>query len=86
MRRKARKAATKENKPLFGEDGRKRAMLDQYDEEEAEEGMEIDESGAVEEARQKRQADIRARLKQGVIRIPQALSALLLSALGHPGF
>lgn len=69
LRRKARKAATKENKPLFGEDGVRRGMLEKYDEEEEEDGMEIDASGAIEEARRKKQAEIRAKLKQGLTSI-----------------
>lgn len=65
LRKKAMKAATKENKPLFGEDGRRRGLLDKYDEEEAEEGMHIDETGAVEAEKRSKQDEIRARLKAG---------------------
>ena len=67
LRRKARKAATKDDKLFWGEDGEKKALLAQYDEEEAEAGMEIDHSGTLEMARQQRQAEIRAKLKQGNI-------------------
>lgn len=42
-------------------------MLDKYDEEEQEQGMQIDASGAVEDAKRKRQEEIRARLKAGVL-------------------
>ena len=43
-RDKARRAAQKA-KPLFEEDGKKRGVLDKYDEEEAEEAMQIDATG-----------------------------------------
>ena len=67
LRRKAFKAAAKENKPLFGEDGKVRGLLEKYDEEEQEAGMEIDATGAVEEAKRKKQEDIRARLRAGML-------------------
>lgn len=65
-RDKARRAASKEEhiKPLFGEDGKKRTMLDKYDEEE-ETGMDIDESGTFTSEKAKQQAEIRARLAAG---------------------
>ena len=65
-RDKARRAASKEEhiKPLFEEDGKKRTMLDKYDEEE-ETGMDIDESGAFTSEKAKQQAEIRARLAAG---------------------
>lgn len=65
MRRKAFKAAAKENKPLFGEDGKVRGLLEKYDAEMEDEGMTIDQQGAIEEAKKKRQEDIRARLRAG---------------------
>ena len=65
MRRKAFKAATKKNVPLFGEDGKVRNMLEKYDDEEAEAGMQIDASGAIEDAKRQKQAAIRERLKAG---------------------
>ena len=43
-RDKARRAAQKA-RPLFEEDGKKRSVLDKYDEEEAEEAMQIDATG-----------------------------------------
>lgn len=67
MRRRAFKAASKENKPLFGEDGKVRGMLEKYDDEEEEGGMTIDDQGAIEEATRKRQEDIRARLRAGIL-------------------
>ena len=67
LRRKAFKAAAKENKPLFGEDGKVRGLLEKYDEEEQEAGMGIDATGAVEEAKRKKQEDIRARLRAGML-------------------
>ena len=69
VRRKAFKAAAKENKPLFGEDGRVQGLLEKYDEEAEDEGMLINEQGAVEAAMQKRQADIREKLRAGTIPI-----------------
>lgn len=66
QRKKAFKAATKQNKPLFEEDGQRRGLLDKYDEEEQEAGMQIDASGAINEAKLKRQEEIRARLKAGI--------------------
>lgn len=62
-REKARKAATKVGQPLFEEDGKRRSILDKYDEEEEEAGLQIGFGGAVggdDVAR--RQAEIRARL------------------------
>ena len=67
LRQRAFKAAAKENKPLFGEDGKVRGLLEKYDEEEQEAGMEIDATGAVEEAKRKKQEDIRARLRAGML-------------------
>ncbi|KAK9862047.1 hypothetical protein WJX84_001233 [Apatococcus fuscideae] len=63
-REKARKAATKVGQPLFEEDGKRRSILDKYDEEEEEAGLQIGTGGAVtgdEIAR--RQAEIRSRLQ-----------------------
>ena len=71
QRKKAAKAATKQNKPLFEEDGERRGLLDKYDEEEKEAGMQIDALGAVSEAKLKRQEEVRARLRAG------AFSAIL---------
>ena len=65
LRRKAFKAGTKENKPLFGEDGRVQGLLEKYDPEAEDEGMVIDDQGAIEEAKRKRQDDIRAKLRAG---------------------
>ncbi|KAI3429836.1 hypothetical protein D9Q98_010149 [Chlorella vulgaris] len=64
QRSKAFKASAKQAKPLWEEDGKRRGLLDKYDEEE-EQMMRIDDAGAVEAARQKRQDDIRARLAAG---------------------
>ncbi|CAL8462106.1 g1637 [Coccomyxa elongata] len=60
-REKARRAAVKQ-KPLFEEDGKQRGMLDKYDEEEDDAGMEIDETGAVNDEKARKQAEIRAKL------------------------
>lgn len=57
------KAATKINKPLFGEDGVERGLLEKYDEEAAEEGLVLDDSGRALEER--RRQDIRAKLALG---------------------
>ncbi len=62
QRDKARRAATKTGKPLFGEDGKKQALLDKYDEEGDEEAMEIDASGGVDVEKRKRQEEIKAKL------------------------
>ena len=66
-RDKAKRAASKEEhiKPLFGEDGKARTMLDKYDEEE-DTGMEIDERGAFNSDKAKQQAEIRAKLAAGM--------------------
>lgn len=64
-RERAQRAAGKQHKPLFGEDGVQRGMLDKYDEEEEEAGMEIDASGAVNDEKAQKQADIRAKLAAG---------------------
>lgn len=63
-------------KPLFGEDGKARTMLDKYDEEE-DTGMEIDESGAFNSDKAKQQAEIRAKLAAG-LSSPAVIFALLL--------
>ena len=65
-RDKARRAASKEEhiKPLFGEDGKRRTMLDKYDEEE-DTGMDIDEAGAFSSEKAKQQAEIWAKLAAG---------------------
>ncbi len=65
-RDKAKRAASKEEqvKPLFGEDGKRRTMLDKYDEEE-DTGMEIDDSGAFSSEKAKQQAEIMAKLAAG---------------------
>ena len=77
-RDKAKRAASKEEhiKPLFGEDGKARTMLDKYDEEE-DTGMEIDESGAFNSDKAKQQAEIRAKLAAG-LSSPAVIFALLL--------
>lgn len=64
-RDKARRAASSRHKPLFGEDGVERGLLDKYDEEADAMGMEIDESGAVSNEKAKQQAEIRAKLAAG---------------------
>ena len=64
-REKARKAAIKQAKPLFGEDGTVRGVLDKYDEEAPEPGMAIDAEGRVADERLQRQDDIRRKLADG---------------------
>ena len=66
-RAKARKAATKTNKPLFEEDGKVRGLLDKYDEEEADAGMTIDEAGRLDDIRLQRQSEIQAKLAAGIL-------------------
>jgi len=66
-RTKARKAATKTGKPLFGEDGVARGLLEKYDEEAEDEGMQIDESGVVPDERARRQEEMRRKAAEGVI-------------------
>lgn len=48
------------------QDGKKRALLDKYDEEDAEDAMEIGEDGGVDQEKVKRQKEIRAKLAAGV--------------------
>jgi hypothetical protein len=64
-RAKAIKAATKINKPLFNEDGKTRALLDKYDEEEEDTVMVLDEDGRAREDR--RREEIRVKLAQGML-------------------
>ena len=66
-RTKARKAATKTGKPLFGEDGVARGLLEKYDEEAEEEGMQIEESGVVPDERARRQEEMRRKAAEGMI-------------------
>lgn len=63
-RNKAREAATKKAKPLFGEDGKKRSLLDKYDEEE-ELVMQLGDDGSMEAKRQQQQDEVRKRLASG---------------------
>ena len=66
-RTKARKAATKTGKPLFGEDGVARGLLEKYDEEAEEDGMQIDESGVVPDERARRQEEMRRKAAEGML-------------------
>lgn len=70
-RRKARDAATKKGKPLFEEDGKKRSLLDKYDEEE-EMALELNDQGALEAERLKRQEEIRKKLTAGTAMLEDA--------------
>ena len=83
-RDKAKRAASKEEhiKPLFGEDGKARTMLDKYDEEE-DTGMEIDESGTFNSDKAKQQAEIRAKLAAGLLSSPLmcTLRSVMVSVL-----
>ena len=64
-RDKARRAASKEEhiKPLFGEDGKRRTMLDKYDEEE-DTGMDIDEAGAFSSEKAKQPASLPSSMRR----------------------
>ncbi|GAB4814564.1 hypothetical protein N2152v2_001610 [Parachlorella kessleri] len=74
-REKAWRAAGKQAKPLWEEDGRRRGLLDKYDQEE-EEMMQIDQGGAIDAAvAAKRQDDIRARLAAGAVKLEDAAAA-----------
>ena len=82
-RDKARRAASKEEhiKPLFGEDGKRRTMLDKYDEEE-DTGMDINEAGAFSSEKAKQQAEIRAKLAAGE-RVPLPCLSCCSCAANH---
>ena len=77
-RDKAKQAASKKErvKPLFEEDGKRRGLLDKYDEEE-DTGMDIDESGAFTSEKARQQAEIRAKLAAGVLLPPCSYSGSL---------
>lgn len=88
-REKARKAATKVGQPLFEEDGKRRSILDKYDEEEEEAGLQIGFGGAVggdDVAR--RQAQIRSRLAGVALStandIPLPACSTLVAVLSGP--
>lgn len=63
-RKKARDASVKKAVPLFGEDGKRRALLDKYDEED-EAMMVLDDVGGLEAQRIANQARIKAQLAAG---------------------
>ena len=66
QRDRAKRAATKgTNEPLFAEDGRVRALLEKYDEEDAGGGMRVNADGALEAETARRQEEIRRRLAAG---------------------
>jgi len=61
---RAKKAAEKKSAPLYGEEGKKRAILDKYDEgEDDEEGIQLGEDGSVDPEKLRRQREIRAKLE-----------------------
>mmetsp|Transcript_4725 Transcript_4725/g.12198 ORF Transcript_4725/g.12198 Transcript_4725/m.12198 type:complete len:817 (+) Transcript_4725:159-2609(+) len=74
-KQKAKKAAMKKGVPLFGEDGKRRAILDKYDEEGDGEAMELGADGSVDPEKLKRQQEIRARLAAGATGIKEDLTA-----------
>ena len=61
QRAKAFRESKKTGKPLWEEDGQQRSLLDKYDEEE-EQAFQLDDAGAIEADKLKRQNDIRAKL------------------------
>jgi U4/U6.U5 tri-snRNP-associated protein 1 len=61
QRAKAFQDSRKTAKPLWEEDGQKRSLLDKYDQEE-EEAFQLDDAGAIEASKLRRQDDIRAKL------------------------
>jgi U4/U6.U5 tri-snRNP-associated protein 1 len=61
QRAKAFQDSRKTAKPLWEEDGQKRSLLDKYDQEE-EEAFQLNDAGAIEASKLKRQDDIRAKL------------------------
>ncbi|KAG7667063.1 hypothetical protein Ndes2526B_g04448 [Nannochloris sp. 'desiccata'] len=61
QRAKAFADSRKTAKPLWEEDGQKRSLLDKYDQEE-EEAFQLDDAGAMEASKLRRQDDIRAKL------------------------
>ncbi|GFR52264.1 hypothetical protein Agub_g14798, partial [Astrephomene gubernaculifera] len=76
-RRKALKAAKKEAKPLWEEDGKVRTILDKYDEEEEEVVLQLGAGGRLQQHgtaggagdRQRRQEEVRKRLAEGNARL-----------------
>ncbi len=81
QRDRAKRAATKgTNEALFAEDGRVRALLEKYDEEDAGGGMRVAADGALEAETARRQEDIRRRLAAGSsLGMPGSVSALYQS-------
>ena len=82
-RTKARKAATKTGKPLFGEDGVARGLLEKYDEEAEEDGMQIDESGVVPDERARRQEEMRRKAAEGMLHDAEIMVHCMLLAGVH---
>lgn len=82
QRDRAKRAATRgTNEPLFAEDGRVRALLEKYDEEDAGGGMRVAADGALEAETARRQEDIRRRLAAGACSF-KLLCVLALDASG----
>lgn len=76
-RARARRAAGKEAKPLWAEDGRVRSLLDKYDEEEAEASFVLDDAGRA-AAQAARQDEVRKRLAAAA----SALNAVAAPTMG----
>lgn len=64
-RQKARDAAAPKAKPLWEEDGKRRGLLDKYDEEEKDMVFELGSNGALDAERLKRQEEVRKKLAEG---------------------
>ncbi|KAF5836904.1 SART-1 protein [Dunaliella salina] len=79
-RQKARSNATNKAKPLWEEDGKKRSLLDKYDEEDADISLQIGADGSIEAERAaQQQAEMKRKLQQG----GKQLESAAVGALGQ---